>query len=60
RAFRYMAALAKIRRLDQDSLIRNDDYQQILEEFKRGNTDILVGTQMVLKGVDFSSVDLIG
>jgi len=55
-----MFPLAKIRRLDQDSLFRNDDYQQILEEFKRGNTDILVGTQMVLKGVDFNNVDLIG
>ncbi len=55
-----MFPLSKIRRLDQDSLIRDDDYQQILEEFKKRNTDILIGTQMVLKGVDFSNVDLIG
>jgi len=51
---------AKIRRLDRDSLIKNDDYRQILEEFKKGDIDILIGTQMVLKGADFSNTDLIG
>ena len=55
-----MFPLAKIKRLDQDSLIDNDDYQQILEEVKEGNIDILIGTQIMLKGVDFSNVDLIG
>ncbi len=57
---RKMFTRAEIRRLDRDSLIKDDDYQQILEEFKKGNTDILIGTQMVLKGVDFNNVDLIG
>jgi primosomal protein N' (replication factor Y) len=51
---------AKIRRLDRDSLIKNDDYQQILEEFKKGDIDILIGTQMVIKGADFTNIDLIG
>lgn len=51
---------AKIRRLDQDSLIKNDDYRQILEEFKKGDIDILIGTQMVIKGADFTNTDLIG
>jgi primosomal protein N' (replication factor Y) len=51
---------AKIRRLDRDSLIKNDDYRQILEEFKKGDIDILIGTQMVIKGADFTNVDLIG
>jgi primosomal protein N' (replication factor Y) len=51
---------AKIRRLDRDSLIKNDDYRQILEEFKKGDIDILIGTQMVLKGADFTNIDLIG
>ncbi|MDD5013776.1 MAG: primosomal protein N' [Atribacterota bacterium] len=55
-----MFPLAKIKRLDQDSLIDNDDYRQILEEVKKGNTDILIGTQIMLKGVDFSNVNLIG
>jgi len=55
-----MFPLAKTKRLDQDSLIDNDDYRQILEEVKKGNTNILIGTQIMLKGVDFSNVDLIG
>ncbi len=50
----------KIRRLDRDSLIKNDDYRQILEEFKKGDIDILIGTQMVIKGADFTNIDLIG
>jgi primosomal protein N' (replication factor Y) len=57
---RKMFTRAKIKRLDRDSLIKDDDYRQILEEFNQGNTDILIGTQMVLKGVDFNNVDLIG
>lgn len=57
---RKMFTRAEIRRLDRDSLIKDDDYRQILEEFNQGNTDILIGTQMVLKGVDFDNVDLIG
>jgi len=51
---------AKIKRLDRDSLLNNGDYQQILEKFKKRDTDILIGTQMVLKGVDYNNVDLIG
>lgn len=57
---RKMFTRAEIRRLDQDSLIKEDDYRRILEEFNQGNTDILIGTQIVLKGVDFNNVDLIG
>lgn len=57
---RKMFTRAEIRRLDQDSLIKDDDYRQTLEEFNQGKTDILIGTQMVLKGVDFNNVDLIG
>jgi len=57
---RKMFTRAEIRRLDRDSLIKDDDCRQILEEFNQGNTDILIGTQMVLKGVDFNNVDLIG
>lgn len=55
-----MFTRAEIRRLDRDSSIKDDDYRQILKEFIQGNTDILIGTQMVLKGVDFNNVDLIG
>ncbi|MHC2994857.1 MAG: primosomal protein N' [Candidatus Atribacteria bacterium] len=51
---------AKIKRLDRDSLIKKNDYRQTLEDFKRGDIDILIGTQMVIKGADFNNVDLIG
>ncbi len=57
---RKMFTRAEIRRLDRDSLTKDDDYRKILEEFNQGNTDILIGTQMMLKGVDFNNVDLIG
>ena len=57
---RKMFTRAEIRRLDRDSLIKDDDYRKILEEFNQGKTDILIGTQMLLKGVDFNNVDLIG
>jgi len=55
-----MFTRAEIRRLDRDSLMKDDDYRKILEEFNQGITDILIGTQMVLKGVEFNNVDLIG
>ena len=55
-----MFTRVEIRRLDRDSLIKDDDYRQILEEFNQRKTDILIGTQMVLKGVEFNNVDLIG
>jgi len=55
-----MFSRAKIKRLDRDSLVKNNDYKQILEDFKRGDIDILIGTQMVIKGVDFNNVDLMG
>jgi primosomal protein N' (replication factor Y) len=35
-------------------------YQQIIDQFERGNIDILIGTQMVSKGLDFDKVDLVG
>lgn len=55
-----MFTRAEIRRLDRDSSIEDEDYRKILEEFNQGKTDILIGTQMVLKGVEFDNVDLIG
>jgi len=51
---------AKINRLDRDSIIEREDYEKILKDFKEGEIDILIGTQMVIKGVDFNNVDLVG
>jgi len=51
---------AKIQRMDLDTTRRKYSYQQIIDQFERGNIDILIGTQMVSKGLDFDKVDLVG
>ena len=51
---------AKVARLDLDSTRSKNDYQHILEAFQDKETDILVGTQMVTKGLDFDSVKVVG
>ncbi|MEA3447725.1 MAG: primosomal protein N' [Bacteroidota bacterium] len=50
---------AKITRFDQDSLTSGHTYQNIISGFENGNTDILVGTQILTKGLDFLNVRLI-
>jgi primosomal protein N' (replication factor Y) (superfamily II helicase) len=50
----------KIGRLDHDTTRSKMGYQRILGEFEEGNIDILVGTQMVTKGLDFDRVNLVG
>ena len=51
---------AKVARLDLDTTRSKNDYQSILEAFQDKETDILVGTQMVTKGLDFDSVKVVG
>lgn len=51
---------AKVARLDLDTTRSKNDYQNILEHFQDKETDILVGTQMVTKGLDFDSVKVVG
>jgi primosomal protein N' (replication factor Y) len=51
---------ATIRRMDSDTLKRKEDYRNILGDFKRGKIDILVGTQMIAKGLHFPNVTLVG
>lgn len=47
-------------RMDLDTTRNKDAYQTIIEDFDRHSTDILVGTQMVSKGLDFGEVDTVG
>lgn len=47
-------------RLDLDSTTRKGSHEQILARFKKGLTNILIGTQMVAKGLDFPRVGLVG
>jgi primosomal protein N' (replication factor Y) (superfamily II helicase) len=51
---------ATIARMDADSMTRKDAYRQILHAFRIGKIDILVGTQMIAKGLDFPNVTLVG
>lgn len=51
---------ARIARMDTDATRKRDAHASILNDFKRGQIDILVGTQMVAKGLDFPRVGLVG
>jgi primosomal protein N' (replication factor Y) (superfamily II helicase) len=51
---------AKIQRMDLDTTRSKTGYETILAGFENGETDILVGTQMVTKGLDFDRVSLVG
>lgn len=51
---------ARIERIDSDSISRKGALGFILNNFRKGEIDILVGTQMVSKGLDFSNVTLVG
>jgi primosomal protein N' (replication factor Y) len=50
----------KIARMDWDSMRTKGRQVQLLDEFTSGKIDILVGTQMVVKGLDFDNVALVG
>jgi primosomal protein N' (replication factor Y) len=51
---------ARITRMDSDALKRKDDYRRILGDFRAGKIDVLVGTQMIAKGLHFPNVTLVG
>lgn len=51
---------AVIRRLDSDSLSKKNEHVEILNDFAEGKIDILVGTQMIAKGLDNPNVTLVG
>jgi len=51
---------ARVARMDADATRGKDSHRRILNEFKTGKIDILVGTQMIAKGLDFPNVTLIG
>lgn len=51
---------ARISRMDLDTTRNKDAYQDIIEDFAAHRTDILVGTQMVSKGLDFGEVRMAG
>lgn len=51
---------ARVARMDADAMSRKDAYRETLGAFKAGAIDILVGTQMIAKGLHFPNVTLVG
>lgn len=50
---------ARVGRFDQQSMRKRDDFQRILTAFERGEIDILVGTQLLAKGIDIENIGLV-
>ena len=51
---------ARVLRMDMDTTKEKDGHEKILEQFANGDADILIGTQMIVKGHDFPNVTLVG
>lgn len=51
---------ARLKRMDSDALKRKEDYRNILGDFRAGKLDVLLGTQMIAKGLHFPNVTLVG
>ncbi len=56
----FLFPTAKVARLDLDSSRSKHAYNQIMNDFAEGQIDILIGTQMVTKGLDFDNVNVVG
>ena len=50
----------KVQRMDYDTTRGKKSYENIISNFENGNTQILIGTQMLSKGLDFDNVSLVG
>ncbi len=50
----------RVARMDSDSMRHARQYQETLQRFSRGDLDMLLGTQMIAKGLDFPNVTLVG
>ncbi len=59
-AVRTQFPAARTLRMDRDTMSRKGAHAETLRAFKRGDADILIGTQMVAKGLDFPNVTLVG
>ena len=56
----YLFPAARIARMDRDTTSRRGSHERILNAFARAEIDILLGTQMIAKGLDFPNVTLVG
>ncbi len=51
---------ARVQRMDSDTTVRKESYDEILGQFRAGKIDVLVGTQMIAKGLHYPNVTLVG
>ena len=51
---------ARIARMDLDTTRTRNAYERIISDFSAGRTNILIGTQMISKGLDFDKVSVVG
>jgi primosomal protein N' (replication factor Y) len=59
-AVRRVLPRARIERMDTDTMSRKNRFREVLSAFRAGRIDVLVGTQMIGKGLDFPNVTLVG
>ncbi|HEX2101857.1 MAG TPA: primosomal protein N' [Candidatus Synoicihabitans sp.] len=59
-AVRRVAPKARVERMDTDTMSKKNRFREVLAKFRAGQIDILVGTQMIGKGLDFPNVTLVG
>ncbi|HVT71758.1 MAG TPA: primosomal protein N' [Lacunisphaera sp.] len=59
-AVRRLLPRARLERVDSDTMAKRHRFRQILSDFRAGKIDILIGTQMIGKGLDFPNVTLVG
>lgn len=52
--------MANVARMDSDTMTSKDSYRKVLDTFRAGRINILIGTQMIAKGLDFPNVTLVG
>jgi primosomal protein N' (replication factor Y) len=59
-AVRRVLPRARVERMDADTMARKNRFREVLGDFRLGRIDVLVGTQMIGKGLDFPNVTLVG
>jgi primosomal protein N' (replication factor Y) len=58
--YKYFSEDIRVKRMDWDTTRKKSSFQEIIDQFEQKEIDILVGTQMVSKGLDFDHVGLVG
>jgi primosomal protein N' (replication factor Y) len=51
---------ARMARIDSDTMANKNSFKRVLGDFREGKLDVLIGTQMIAKGLDFPNVSLVG